>query len=39
MIELYRAETERVWAEKGVSPWGNNNVFGNSGVYKGFNNK
>ncbi len=28
MVELYRAETERVWAEKGVSPWGNNNVFG-----------
>lgn len=28
MLELYRAETERVWAEKGVSPYGNNNVFG-----------
>ena len=28
MLELYRAETERKWAEKGVSPYGNNNVFG-----------
>ena len=28
MIELFKAETERVWAEKGVSPYGNNNVFG-----------
>jgi regulator of protease activity HflC (stomatin/prohibitin superfamily) len=28
MLELYRAETERVWAEKGVSPYGHNNVFG-----------
>lgn len=28
LLELYRAETERVWAEKGVSPYGNNNVFG-----------
>lgn len=27
-LELYRAETERKWAEKGVSPFGNNNVFG-----------
>ena len=34
MIELYKAETERVWAEKGVSPWGNNNVFGHTGIYK-----
>ena len=28
MLELYRLETERVWAEKGISPFGNNNVFG-----------
>lgn len=28
MLELYRAETERVWAEKGVSPYGHDNVFG-----------
>lgn len=28
MLELYRAETERKWAEAKVSPWGNNNVFG-----------
>jgi regulator of protease activity HflC (stomatin/prohibitin superfamily) len=28
LLELYRAETERVWAQKGVSPYGNNNVFG-----------
>ena len=28
MLELYRAETERMWAEKGTSPYGNNNVFG-----------
>jgi regulator of protease activity HflC (stomatin/prohibitin superfamily) len=28
MLELYRAETERVWAEKGKSPYGSNNVFG-----------
>jgi regulator of protease activity HflC (stomatin/prohibitin superfamily) len=27
MLELYRAETERVWAQKGVSPYGNNNTF------------
>jgi regulator of protease activity HflC (stomatin/prohibitin superfamily) len=31
MLELYRAETERVWAEQGVSPYGSNNVFGSSG--------
>jgi regulator of protease activity HflC (stomatin/prohibitin superfamily) len=30
MLELYRAETERVWAEKGVSPYGENNVFGSA---------
>lgn len=28
MLELYKAETERIWAQKGVSPYGNNNVFG-----------
>jgi regulator of protease activity HflC (stomatin/prohibitin superfamily) len=30
MLELYRAETERIWAEKGTSPYGANNVFGTS---------
>lgn len=30
MIELYKAETDRIWAQKGVSPYGNNNVFGNT---------
>ena len=28
LLELYKAETERVWAEQGVSPYGTNNVFG-----------
>lgn len=28
MLELYKVETERIWAEKGVSPYGQNNVFG-----------
>jgi regulator of protease activity HflC (stomatin/prohibitin superfamily) len=28
MIDLYKAETDRIWANKGVSPYGNNNVFG-----------
>lgn len=28
LLELYIAETERIWAEKGVSKYGNNNVFG-----------
>ena len=31
LLELYKAETDRMWAERGVSPYGNNNVFG-SGV-------
>ena len=31
MLELYKAETDRKWAEKGISPWGNNNVFGSPG--------
>jgi regulator of protease activity HflC (stomatin/prohibitin superfamily) len=30
LLELYRAETERIWAQKGKSPYGNNNVFGNA---------
>ena len=36
LLELYRAETERVWAEKGVSPYGQNNVFGSSAILKGY---
>lgn len=28
MLELYKAETERIWAQRGVSPYGTNNVFG-----------
>ena len=28
VLELYRAETERIWAEKGTSRYGTNNVFG-----------
>ncbi len=28
VLSLYIAETERIWAEKGVSPYGSNNVFG-----------
>lgn len=27
-LELYRAETERMWAEQGKSPYGTNNMFG-----------
>lgn len=34
LLELYRAETERVWAEKGVSQYGSNNVFGSSDFLK-----
>lgn len=30
LLELYRAETERIWAQKGKSPYGNNNVFGSA---------
>jgi len=30
LLELYKAETERVWANRGVSPYGSNNVFGSS---------
>jgi len=36
LLEFYRAETERIWASKGVSPYGSNNVFGNTGVLKGY---
>lgn len=28
MLALYEAETARIWADKGVSPYGSNNVFG-----------
>ena len=28
LLELYKAETERIWAQKGKSPYGQNNVFG-----------
>ena len=28
-LDLYRAETDRIWAQKGVSPFGSKNVFGN----------
>lgn len=28
MLELKKLEIEQIWAEKGVSPYGNNNVFG-----------
>ena len=28
MLQLYQAETERIWAQKGVSPYGHDNVFG-----------
>jgi regulator of protease activity HflC (stomatin/prohibitin superfamily) len=30
LLELYKAETERVWAEKGISPYGHDNVFGSA---------
>jgi regulator of protease activity HflC (stomatin/prohibitin superfamily) len=37
VLNLYKAETDRKWAEKGVSPYGNNNVFGaETTVLKGF---
>lgn len=35
VLKLYEAETERKWAEKGVSKYGNNNVFGDVGIIKG----
>ena len=31
LLELYKAETERIWAQKGRSPYGNNIVFGSVG--------
>lgn len=39
-LELFKAQTDRMWAEKGVSPWGINNVFGTSStaVIKGLGN-
>lgn len=38
LLELYKAETDRMWAEKGVSPYGQNNVFGAGvNVLKGLN--
>lgn len=34
LIELYRAETDRIWAQAGKSPYGQNNVFGStSGLF------
>lgn len=36
VLKLYEAETDRIWASKGVSRFGNNNVFGsNASVIKG----
>jgi regulator of protease activity HflC (stomatin/prohibitin superfamily) len=36
MLELKKLEIEQIWAEKGVSPYGNNNVFGaETSVIKG----
>lgn len=38
MLELKKLEIEMEWAKKGVSKYGNNNVFGaNTSVLKGFN--
>lgn len=38
VLRLYEAETDRKWAEKGVSKYGNNNVFGaNASIIKGLN--
>lgn len=39
-LELFKAQTDRIWAEKGVSPWGSNNVFGSgsTAVIKGLKN-
>ena len=42
VLSLYKAETERVWAESGISPYGNNNVFGGeaaTAVLRGFTKK
>lgn len=36
MIELRKLEVEEIWAKKGVSPYGNNNVFGSeTAIVKG----
>lgn len=36
VLRLYEAETERKWAEKGISKYGNNNVFGSgASIIKG----
>lgn len=35
MLELKKLEIEEMWAKKGVSPYGNNNVFGNMEIIKG----
>lgn len=32
VLRLYEAETDRVWAKKGVSRFGNNNVFGDGAM-------
>lgn len=32
LLDLYKAETDRIWAQKGVSPYGNNNVFGDGAM-------
>lgn len=35
-LELFKAQTDRIWAENGKSPYGNNNVFGaGTSVIKG----
>lgn len=35
MLALKKLEIEAMWAQKGVSPWGSNNVFGDVGLIKG----
>lgn len=35
MLALKKLEIEALWASKGVSPYGNNNVFGNMEIIKG----
>lgn len=40
MLELKRLEIDQIWAEKGISPWGSNNVFGvNPTLFKELGNK
>lgn len=36
VLSLYEAETRRIWAEKGVSPFGSNNVYGSTSILKGY---